>query len=110
VAAGPASSIFRPGVLSSIATCLSGLACGTNDDGCTTQAIVAQNPNWQQDPEYQACLAKRTECQASGTGSFADDNCVAVFLATDSVRSAFNACIAGACSTIATCIATTLGG
>jgi hypothetical protein len=108
VAAGPASNVFKPGVLSSLAGCFAGLACG-NDDSCTTQAIVAQNPNWQQDPEYHACLTKRTDCQASGAG-FSDDQCIAVFLVTDSVRSAFNACIAGVCSTIQACIDTAFGG
>jgi hypothetical protein len=101
--------IFRPGVLSSIAGCLSGLQCGVSDDGCTTQAVVAQNPNWQLDPAFNACLAKKSECQAGGAGSFSDDNCIAVFLTTDAVAAAFNACIAGACSTIDACITSVIG-
>jgi hypothetical protein len=103
-ATAPAAGVLKTSVMSEMADCFVSLPCDRSDDTCTTQVIAAQNPNWRQDPEFNACLAKSAECLASGGGSFSDDNCVAVFLTTDSVRAAFNACVAGACGSIAGCI------
>lgn len=107
----PPASIFKPGVMSGMAACLSNLECGVDDDTCMQEVAVAQDPNWQQSPKLQACIARHDECAAmSGGVAFLDDRCVAYLICTAETVAVVDACLAGACETIDVCLDGVLGG
>jgi len=105
----PSEAIFKPGVLSTWAACLSRLACGVSDDSCLMEVVVSQDPNWETEPRSQACMARHQECEGIGSGvSFSDDQCVAYFLCTAKVVAEVDACLGLACDQIAGCLDRTL--
>ena len=105
----PAASIFRPGVLSTWAACLSKLECGVSDDQCLLEVVVAQDPNWETNPQHQACLDREQACDGTASAdSFSDDMCVAYFLCTPAITAQVDACLSGACDTIGACLDTVL--
>jgi hypothetical protein len=73
------------------------------------ELVVSQDPNWETNPKLQACMARQDECSQAGSGaSFSDDHCVAYFLCTSEVVAEVDACLAGACEQIASCLAAVL--
>jgi hypothetical protein len=103
------SGVYKPGVLTSMATCFAGLTCSQHDDSCLLQALETQNPDWQNDASYQACLARDAECENAGMSSFLDDDCVLLFLAAEQTVSAMKACLARPCAEIRDCLSGLVG-
>jgi hypothetical protein len=107
----PPASVFKPGVMSSLAACLSQLECSANDDTCTEQVVVAQDPSGLLGPKAEACLARLDTCAAAGSGrSLEESMCVAYFICTAETVAAVDACLAGACETVDACLQGVLGG
>ena len=105
----PRESIFKPGLLSTWAACLSKLECGVGDDQCLLEVVVAQDPNWETNPKHQACLARAQACGVGPSGdSISDDACVVYFLSTPAVGAQVDACLSEACATIGACLDTVL--
>ena len=50
-----------------------------------------------------ACLTKRSECEAQGT-TFADDNCLLSSLMEEAVLAQANQCLAKSCAEIPSCL------
>jgi len=109
VASAPSSSVYRPGVLASLADCFSNLACGTSDDTCATQIIAQVSANPTADPSFSACMTKHDECSTGGTGSFSDDLCTTVFVLTAPAKTSFVGCMALACAEVVSCVDSALG-
>jgi hypothetical protein len=106
----PPASIFKPGVMSSLAACLSQLECSAKDDACTEQVAVAQDPSGLLGPKAEACIARLDACAAASGGSLEEEMCVAYFLCTAETVAAVDACLAGACETVDACLQGVLGG
>ena len=109
VASAPSASVYRPGVLASLAGCFSTLACGTSDDTCGAQIIAQVSSNPTADPSFSACVTKHDECSASGTSTFSDDLCTTVFVLTASAKTSFDGCMALACAEVEPCVDSALG-
>jgi hypothetical protein len=109
LASTPSSSVYRPGVLASLADCFSSLPCGTSDDTCGTQIIAEVSSNPTADPSFSACMTKHDECSASGTSTFSDDRCTMVFVLTAQAKTSFDGCMTLACTEVVSCVDSALG-
>jgi len=105
---GPKSGIFKPGVYSTLTTCTANLQCGVSDDQCMTQALTAQDANWEQNGDLQACIARHTAC-STDVSAFLDDMCVSLVLCTSTTVAMVKDCLAQDCGAISACLQSALG-
>lgn len=109
---GHLAETIRGDVARALADCYDGLACGVNDDICTTQAIVAIgiSPDAAiHSQDVQKCLGKREAC-ASMSSSFSDDVCGTMLLLIPSKRADLARCFEGPCELVKTCMDPIVGG
>jgi hypothetical protein len=98
---------YKPGFLSSLTSCIPGVACDASDDQCLTQANAKINPNWTTDPDLLACIERARTCNASGTG-FSDDYCNGLIYLTTTTATSIKDCLKLECGSIKACLRTVI--
>jgi hypothetical protein len=102
----------RGDITRALTACYDALACGVNDDGCTTQAVAAigQSPDAQiHSQDVQTCLRKQDAC-ASTPGYFSDDLCGTMVMLIPTKRADIARCFDGPCELVPACIDPIVGG
>jgi hypothetical protein len=93
---------WKPEFVAAVTACLDRLTCGSNDTSCFEQALAEIEPGYQNAPEVQRCLGKRSSC----TPSWADDLCYSISALVPADRAASDACSSTAeCSEFKHCMA-----
>jgi hypothetical protein len=97
---------LRADIVKSLASCYDHLACGVNDDGCTTDAYGATGGSVDatvHSPDFQACMQKHDECKGT-SGSFIDDHCGELAFLIDSKHTEAARCFERPCTELRACI------
>jgi hypothetical protein len=105
---GPIDRHVRLDVTRALTSCYEGLACGGNDDGCTTMALASIGGSVDaaiHAPDVTACLAKHEACKATSDDILADldDVCSILPLLVDEERAALMKCFERPCSEVTAC-------
>ena len=86
-------------------TCVKAATCGMTkvEDTCLEEATRALIPGFETSAFYTTCKAKMKECQGP------DDICSFGVMFIDSVRAKLEACLAGTCAALETCMVAIIG-
>jgi hypothetical protein len=78
-------------------------SCGTLWESCAVRAELAAGRRPIDETYREACLAKKTECDAQGT-SFADDDCLISMIFEESMVQAAQGCLSQPCPDAGSCL------
>jgi hypothetical protein len=109
---GNLATAIREDIVRSLTTCYATLPCGTNDDRCLGDAVIASGESLDaalHAPDVTSCLQKVMECHDMTGDVFSDDNCGTLAALIAGKRAEAAHCFTLPCEAVPQCLTPIFG-